>query len=190
MGTYIFFPLSRFTPHHHLRFHYFLEALQVFHCLEKIMRTFDHTSPVVVFQSSAAAPSSLPAAVGRCSVSRCPGNVTAGRRVKTRVMNWNVPVSVPHFCPFIPNMLHNTNNPWLIKLNNNNTKDVLMCGWSSLGWGPLDYRFQCNCSALRLYQDLIDMFSATKINLSDLEVLCEYNFDTDWAAAGEKSWIF
>lgn len=45
------------------------------------------------FQSSAAAPGSSPAAVGRCSVSPCPGSATAGRRARTRATRWTAPVS-------------------------------------------------------------------------------------------------
>lgn len=58
----------------------------------------------VVFQSNAAARGSLPAAVGRCSVSRCPGIVTAGQHVRTRVTRWTVPVSIVHSSPFAPTL--------------------------------------------------------------------------------------
>lgn len=49
---------------------------------------------LVVFQSSAATLGSLPAAVGRCSVSRCPGSATAGKYARTKVTRWTVPVSI------------------------------------------------------------------------------------------------
>lgn len=77
-----------------------------------VMCRFNHTNPLFlcVFQSSAAAPGSLPAAVGRCSVSRCPGSVTAGQRVRTRVTRWTVPVSTAHLSPFTPSLLPNTHN--------------------------------------------------------------------------------
>lgn len=78
------------------------------------MCRFNHINPlfffVCVFQSSAAAPGSLPAAVGRCSVSRCPGSVTAGQRVRTRVTRWTVPVSAAHLSPFTLSLLPNTHN--------------------------------------------------------------------------------
>lgn len=83
-----------------------------FSCLEKGFVTcrFDHTNSLVVFQSSAAALGSLPAAVGRCSVSQCPGSVTAGQHVRTRVTRWTVPVSITHLSPFTATLLPNTHD--------------------------------------------------------------------------------
>lgn len=68
---------------------------------------FDHMSTLVAFQSNAAALGSLPAAVGRCNVSQCPGSVTAGQHVRTRVMRWTVPVSIAHSCSFTASLLPN-----------------------------------------------------------------------------------
>lgn len=83
----------------------------VFSCLNKALVTcrFDHANSLV-FQSSAAALGSLPAAVGRCSVSQCPGSVTAGQHVRTRATRWTVPVSIAHLSPFTPTLLPNTRN--------------------------------------------------------------------------------
>lgn len=79
----------------------------VFSCLETALTT---GTPPVVFQSSAAALGSSPAAVGRCSVSRCPGSVTAGRHARTRVTSWTVPVSIALLSPFTPTLSPNIHN--------------------------------------------------------------------------------
>lgn len=57
----------------------------------------DHSKCFVVFQSSAATPGSSPVAVGRCNVSPCPGSVTAGQHVRTKVTRWTVPVRTTPF---------------------------------------------------------------------------------------------
>lgn len=79
------------------------------------LRFWPHSGTFVVLQSSAASPGSLPAVVGRCSVSPCPGSVTAGRRVTTRVTKWTVLVSIADRSPFTASVLPNNRNriePW------------------------------------------------------------------------------
>lgn len=77
-------------------------------CLEggKVLchaQVFTARTIFAVFQSNAAARGSSPAAAGRCSVSPCPGSVTAGRHARTRATRWTVPVSTP---AMLPDMRH------------------------------------------------------------------------------------
>lgn len=84
-----------------------------FSCLEERHRSragLTTQNLLLYFQSSAAAPGSSPAAVGRCNVSQCPGSATAGQHARTRVTRWTVPVSIAHLSPFTPALLPNTYN--------------------------------------------------------------------------------
>lgn len=78
--------------------------------LISLCRAWPHSGLFVVFQSSAAARGSLLAAVGRCSVSPCPGSVTAGRRVTTRATRWTVLVSIADRRSFTSLLLPNNHN--------------------------------------------------------------------------------
>lgn len=112
-------PIS--SPHHHLTkahvasFSPLLDLKMFFSLVWKkgsVTCRFNHTKSLVVFQSSAAALGSSPAAVGRCNVSQCPGSATAGQHARTRVTRWTVPVSIAHLSPFTPTLLPNTPNTY------------------------------------------------------------------------------
>lgn len=107
----------------------------------KIVVSFErgrrHTNSLVVFQSSAAALGSLPATVGRWSVSRCPGSATAGQRVTTRVTRWTVPVSIARGSPFVlqPAVLRNhPQQDWCLE-RNSYTSGRLDHSWADLYTG-------------------------------------------------------
>lgn len=97
--------------------------------------SFDRTNDFVVFQSNAAARGSLPAAVGRCSVSQCPGSVTAGRHARTRATRWTVPVSTAYSRPPLRYLTSITR---LISGKNSSTLDLFALGWSDHSWMALN----------------------------------------------------